>query len=84
MITARPRLGEYHIDYGAWAGTVFCDLVTQGGGWTMLMKAQKGNTFGFDAGVCVAPVRSTPYIAQRVSRFQSSPITQFMLLFQLE
>ena len=79
--------GPYVIDYGQGSLDVFCDMDRAGGGWTLLMKAAHGGTFGWDSDHW----RSTTLLNEgdittnngdaKYEPFNSMPVTAFLAVW---
>ena len=82
-----PATGPYVIDYGQGRMDVFCDMDKRGGGWTLLMKAQHGNTFGWSSAHWTSTTTlnegdlTTDNADAKYEPFNSMPVTAFLAVW---
>ena len=79
--------GPYVIDYGQGQINVYCDMDKRGGGWTLLMKAQHGNTFGWSSAHWTSTTTlnegdlTTDNADAKYEPWNSMPVTAFLAVW---
>jgi hypothetical protein len=79
--------GPYEIDYGLGPISVYCDMEKHDGGWTLLMKAAHGDTFGWSSNHWSATTTlnegdlTTDNGNSKYEPFNSMPVTAFLAVW---